>query len=457
MVDLVRFLDQEAISRETQDINMVEPVRAPFTCFRATMMILLVALFVKGTWTSAQERIVHSFDYTNGANPLAGLISDANGNIYGTTLYGGLAGEGTVFELAPESTGRVLCGFGSPGTDGLWPIAGLTFDASGHLFGATEMGGTDGYGVVFELTQDSSDGWNEKFLHNFSHNGDGTYPRANLISDTSGNLYGVTIGGGVYDDGTVFELTRGEDGAWAEKILHSFNATDGSDPSASLILDAAGNLYGTTFYGGSYRSGVVFELISDGGGHWTEKVLHSFSNTDGANPSAGLIFDGAGNLYGTTPIGGANGQGTVFELMPGASGGWREKILHNFASSGTDGHNPWTALLFDASGNLYGTTSKGGAYNWGTAFELTPGNDGNWTEQILHTFNPTGGDGYDPVSALISIPPDTFTARPTTAAPTERVLCSRLALSDRRDGLVPSATSQPRTNHRSSFRSSCPL
>ena len=317
------------------------------TSLRANLKVLSATLFVTVTLASAEERVVHNFDYATGANPLAGLISDASGNLFGTTYYGGADGTGTVFELSPESTGSVLYSFNAPGPDGHWPIAGVTFDASGNLFGAGEMGGVDGYGAVFELTPTGNGEWRERVLHSFVNDAqDGTYPRASLTVGATGHLYGTTLGGGTKDNGVVFELTETE------------------------------------------------------GGSWTEKVLHSFNNTDGANPNASLVFDAPGNLYGTTPMGGAYGQGTVFELTPSTGHDWTEVVLHNFNSNATDGHNPWTALTFDAIGNLYGTTSRGGAYDWGTAFELTRSAGGGWTEQILHTFDPTAGDGYEPISAL---------------------------------------------------------
>ena len=166
---------------------------------------------------------------------------------------------------------------------------------------------------------------------------------------------------------------------WTEKLLHSFNDTDGALPRAGLIFDAAGNLYGTTSEGGAYSWGTVFELTPAGGGNWTETVLHSFGNgTDGASPYAGLIFDAAGNLYGTAWQGGTYFYGTVFELTPTAGGGWTETVLHSFGN-GADGYYPYSGLIFDAAGNLYGTTGGGGTYSCnrglyhcGTVFELTP-------------------------------------------------------------------------------------
>src|ERR1019366_6634594 len=195
---------------------------------------------------------------------------------------------------------------------------------------------------------------------------------------------------------------------WAaaqEQVLHSFgNGTDGNDPLGGLIFDASGNLYGTTLGGGTYGGGTVFELTPAGGGSWTETVLHNFDSngTDGFTPYAGLIFDSAGNLYGTTRWGGTYGGGTVFELTTAAGGGWTEQVLHSFDHNYTDGYYPQAGLIFDAAGNLYGTTSQGGTYvYWGTVFELTPAAGGDWTETVLHNFNQNGTDGYYPEAGLI--------------------------------------------------------
>jgi uncharacterized repeat protein (TIGR03803 family) len=228
-------------------------------------------------------------------------------------------------------------------------------------------------------------GWSEKVLHSFNDT-DGAYSSAGLIFDKNGNLYGTTLEGGDYGCsasgcGTVFELTPTAGGGWTETVLLNFNGSDGSGPQAGLIFDAAGNLYGTTVGGGTncppFGCGTVFELTPTAGGGWTEKVLHSFGNgTDGANPFAGLIFDAAGNLYGTTYGGGtyrcgASGCGTAFELTPAAGGSWTETVLYSF-SRGNDGFEPEAGLIFDSAGNLYGTTAVGGTYDGGTVFELTP-------------------------------------------------------------------------------------
>jgi uncharacterized repeat protein (TIGR03803 family) len=357
-----------------------------------------------GGWT---ETVLYSFcpqtGCTDGANPAAGLIFDAAGNLYGTTEYAGAYNSGTVFELTPNGSGgwteTVLYSFCSQAncTDGYGPLAGLIFDASGNLYGTTRDGGAYGYGTVFELTPTGGGGWTETVLHSFNQNGtDGAYPYAGLTFDTAGNLYGTTAYGGPYDyfgghPGTVFELTPTAGGGWTETVLYSFcsqaNCADGLNPYAGLIFDSAGNLYGTTPVGGQGH-GTVFELTPTAGGGWTEQVLLNFNGTDGNYPTAGLIFDAAGNLYGTTYEGGSwtgcsdgpNGCGTVFELTP-AAGGWTQTVLHSFNNTGTDAHGylPYAGLIFDAAGNLYGTTTGGGSgsncdpyFGCGTVFELTP-------------------------------------------------------------------------------------
>ncbi|MGA2905131.1 MAG: choice-of-anchor tandem repeat GloVer-containing protein [Candidatus Korobacteraceae bacterium] len=356
-----------------------------------------------GIWT---EKVLHSFGSINndGAGPYAGLIFDAAGNLYGTTGYGGTYNVGTVFELTPNGSGgwteQVLHSFGSINNDGAGPYAGLIFDAAGNLYGTTTSGGTYSDGTVFKLTPTTGGGWTEQVLHNF--NGDGYDPRAGLIFDATGNLYGMTEGGnGDYPDGTVFELTPTAGEGWTAKVLHGFNGADGLYPwLGSLIFDGAGDLYGTTLEGGTYGAGVVFELMPAAGGSWTETVLHSFNDngTDGALPAAGLIFDAAGNLYGTTNAGGTYDAGTVFKLAPTGDGSWTETVLHNFGN-GTDGALPAAGLIFDAAGNLYGTTEVGGFYGDGTVFELTPNGSGGWTEQVLFSFNLA--DGWYPYAGLI--------------------------------------------------------
>ena len=326
-----------------------------------------------GQWT---EKVLHTFQPKYGERPKAGLIMDSAGNLYGTTYYGGAYNGGIVFELTPNNgqwTFKVLHGFIDTGKDGLNPAAGLTFDAAGNLYGTTALGGSSNLGTLFKLTLNNGK-WIYKVLHSFSGKDDVNQPQAALIFDTAGNLYGTTYG-------TVFELIP-SGGKWTEKVLHHFkhNGYDGYASVASLIFDTSGNLYGTTSLGGMDSScddfagcGTVFELIPNNG-KWTEKLLHSFHGKgDGALPQAGLIFDAVGNLYGTTGGGGLtdDGFGTVFELVSD-SGQWTENVLYTFSGRG-DGGSPDAGIIFDAAGNLYGTTSVGGTGGSnGTVFAVTP-------------------------------------------------------------------------------------
>jgi uncharacterized repeat protein (TIGR03803 family) len=290
----------------------------------------------------------------------------------------------------------VLHNFNNNGTDGAYPQAGLIVDAAGNLYGTTNNGGTYTYGTVFELTPAAGGGYTEKILHNFTNGADGGNPQAGLILDGAGNLYGTTYVGGAYCCGTVFELTPAGGGTWNEKVLYSFGSGNTAYPTSGLIFDGAGNLYGTTLQGGPAQGGSVFELSPAGGGNWTERDLHDFGAlSTGIFPVGGVTFDGAGNLYGTTSTGGAASNGMVFELTAGS---WTLRVLHNF-TGGNDGDFPLAGLVL-AGGNLYGTTS-GNNSGWGTLYELTPAGGGNWTYQVVHNFG-TGNDGATPYAGLIA-------------------------------------------------------
>jgi uncharacterized repeat protein (TIGR03803 family) len=341
---------------------------------------------------SYTEKVLYSFvgGPSDGAIPEAGLIMDAAGNLYGTTYSGGsasycLGGCGTVFELVNSSgtyTEKVLYSFSGPASDGAWPQAGLVTDAAGNLYGTTAFGGSSncliGCGTVFELVN-SSGTYTERILHSFgAFSGDGNQPVGDLAIDAAGNLYGATDGviegADCYStSGIVFELVKSA-GSYTEKVLYSFPSTReyGAGPLAGLVMDAAGNLYGTTGWGGAYGAGTVFEMVNSSGSY-TEKVLWSFGSTpDYASlPEGGLAVDASGNLYGTVYSGGSDGGGIVFELI-NSSGSYTEKVLHSFASFTGDGANPQADLIMDTTGNLYGTTLNGGANGYGIVFEFEP-------------------------------------------------------------------------------------
>jgi uncharacterized repeat protein (TIGR03803 family) len=367
-----------------------------------TLVVLSVLLLAAALPAHAQTETFYSFAGapSDGANPWVMPVFDEKGNLYGTTLGGGAYNYGTVYKLEPSGTETILHSFENNGTDGYTPYAGLVLDR-GILYGATQLGGAYGQGTVFEVTP-TKDGWTETIFHSFALNGtDGAQPFASLVFDKEGNLYGTTYSGGAYYHGTVFALTP----SGTETILHSFdfNGSDGYYPDAGLVLDDSGNLYGTTTYGGAYGCsedgcGTVFALTPSG----KEEILHSFgASGDGANPYGSLVRNTKGNLYGTTYYGGAYDSGTVFELTP-SHGKWTETILHNFDNNGTDGSYPADGLVSDKNGNLYCTTTEGGAYNYGTVFELSPpsGGSGPWAETILWSFG-NGTDGRYPEGGLV--------------------------------------------------------
>jgi len=380
-------------------------------------LILLLLLFVFDIPKAQAQKETPLYDFCSqqncpdGSIPRGGLVADKNGHLYGTTSGGGTYGYGTVFELKPSGSGwaeAVLYNFcaQSKCADGSNPFAGLLL-YGGNFYGTTQQGGAHGYGTVFELTHSGS-AWSETVLYSFCamfECADGGYPSASLTFDKKGNLYGTALLGGVYANGVVFELTNSGSG-WNETVLYSFctasGCADGSWPEAGLTFDQMGNLYSTAWQGGNLDCqdpafagcGVVFQLSppGNGGGPWTENVLYSFCSAtncaDGHNPSAGLIFDAKGNLYGATFDGGDTSQGcggsrygcgVIFELTPppGGSGPWTETVLHTF--TGGDGAGPAARLAFDSKGHLYGATSS-------TVFRLTPSRRG-WHELVLGNFN----------------------------------------------------------------------
>ena len=372
-----------------------------FRIIIGVLAIMALTLILGSSAGAAEFKTLHKFKKwgVGGRFPQGGrLIFDAAGNLYGTTEYGGeraCSGGattcGTVFMLTPSGDGSwsesVLHSFN--GRDGAHPQGGLTFDAAGNLYGTTYDGGggtcANGCGTVFRLTPNGDGSWVESVLISVD-----PAPSPGLIFDAAGNLYGGTASGGAYGYGTVFRLAPNGYGSWSWSVLHSFSGSDGRYPVGGLTFDAAGNLYGTTDMGGAFNQGTVFELNPSGGGRSVESVLHSFNGSDGVFPNGGLIFDAAGNLYGTTSNGGAHGYGTVFELTPNTDGSWTESVLHSFRESYA--HQPSSRLIFDAAGNLYGTSDLGGGgpcyggAGCGTVFRLTPNGNGSWTESVLHRF-----------------------------------------------------------------------
>ena len=399
---------------------------------RLSIVLMMTIAICTVACAADNETVLYNFQHyrgTDGAYPYTGVIFDAAGNLYGTTGDGGVSSQatfryGTVFELSPNGSGgwteKVLHTFGR-GTDGRFPSGNLSLDGAGNLYGTTASNADQFSGTVFELSPNAGGDWTETVLYRFRGGTDGAYPNGKLIFDTAGNLYGVTADGGAYGYGMAFELSPSQGGGWTETVLHNFgNGTDGQNPYG-LVMDSAGNLYGTTALGGVYNNcyeglscGTVFELSPQAGGGWSETVLHNFGDgTDGRRPFAGVIMDGTGNLYGTTDAGGIYNNcdgfdiscGTVFRLAPNEGGGWTETVLHSFGN-GTDGQNPDAGLIFDGTGNLYGTTQSGGSYLYfGTVFKLSPSQGGDWIETVLHSLG-NGNDGAFPYYAGVVLDED---------------------------------------------------
>jgi uncharacterized repeat protein (TIGR03803 family) len=355
--------------------------------------LALAALIGVSAAAPAQETVLYSFKAgRDGATPTSGLVMGADGNLYGTTLSGGKQrpcpdGCGTVFALSPPSAGQIAWteiiihrfrGEAGGGTSN--PQAGLTMGAGGVLYGTTAGSGNDG-GAVFAVQPPAvgETRWTEKLLHRFSGGKDGFRPFSGLIIGAGGVLYGTTSLGGnsACNCGTVFALMPPAAGKtrWTKRVLHSFDGADGSYPDSALLMDGAGNLFGTTV-SGSRSAGTVFQLVRPGLGEtrWSHRLLHSFGrHHDGNYPEAGLIIDARGVLYGTTGAGGDSGFGTVFELSPPAAGEtqWTETVLYSF-KDGNDGDRPTGDLIMDPNGVLYGTTYIGGVSDRGTVFQLSP-------------------------------------------------------------------------------------
>jgi uncharacterized repeat protein (TIGR03803 family) len=363
------------------------------TLFAASFLMLLST-----RWSVAQndsEKVIHIFQGDSspgGASPWDGVVVDSAGNVYGGALYGGLYNGGLIFKMSPNGDGTwaetAAHNFDdSDYNDGAGPLGGLVFDSAGNLYGTTIGGGEYNAGVAFELKPGAHGRWVETILHNFGGYSDGTEPRSTMILDASGNLYGTTSEGGANGQGIVFELSRNSAGEWQETILYNFTLSDGGDGFSAqpLAFDKSGNLWGTVEVGGAYGFGEIYELSpGSGGGEWLETVVHNFANgSDGEYPDGGLLLDAHGNFYGTTAQGGTGYHGTIFELSPSVGGGWSLNTLHNF--TGFDGEGPVGNLTFGPSGSLYGATQAGGEFGQGSVYVLKPAAGGAWNLLTLHS------------------------------------------------------------------------
>jgi uncharacterized repeat protein (TIGR03803 family) len=346
----------------------------------------VIFLFAVCAYAASGETVVYSFNQQNNgaANPTGGLLMDKEGNLYGATQ------SGAVFEFSPNGSGgwnyTTLCNCPYPAVFG-----SLVMDQAGNLYGSTFEGN------VIEYSLGESGVWNARVIYTFQN---GT--PSPVILDAAGNLYGVAASG---VNGFVFELSPSSSDTWTFSHLHDFSGSDGSASAnaaggmlGGLIMDSAGNLYGTTWTGGVISKctggcGVVFELKNESGA-WSETVLHRFHGSDGMNPDAALLMDVSGNLYGTTTAGGAHGFGVVFKVTV-ESGQGQTTSIHSFSSGHGDGAYPNSALTMDASGNLYGATYSGGGSSecnvendtgCGIVFQLTKTSNA-WKESVLHDFS----------------------------------------------------------------------
>ena len=349
---------------------------------------MLAASLLAATVQAQSFQILHSFTgFGDGSVPEAGVTMDRAGNLYGTTL------QGTVFKLSHRGSGWVLTTLYTfrGGPDGANPVSRVVFGPDGTLYGTTTAGGGSGSGTVFNLRppatvcEATECPWNETILYRFTGLSDGGAPQyGDLVFDTAGNIYGTASGGGLSCPqgtcGVVFKLTP-SGGGWTESVLYRFTGgNDGGVPYSGVTFDAAGNLYGTTTMGGAHSDGTAYELTPSASG-WTETTLYAFGGSDlSYSPFGGLIFDRQGDLFGTA-FGGPNGAGTVYELEP-SNGGWAYNLVYGF--SGYAG--PRDTPTMDAGGNIFLTDLNTGPEQAGSVYKLTPG-AGGWTATDLYDFN----------------------------------------------------------------------
>ena len=315
----------------------------------------------------------------DGAAPHGRLAFDAKGNIYGTTQGGGTNGTGTVYELSPKKGGgwteKVLYTFSATGADGNSPSAGMTIAPDGSMYSTTPDGGSFSGGVIFSLKK-TSNGWKQKVIHNINFPSEGGFPYEGLMRDAAGNLYGVAPSGGTSENGVVYRLSHTSKG-WVDTVLYNFTGQNGDGSGLywiDLISDSSGNIYGATSFGGTNGTGTVWELVySKSKKTYSESILYEFGPSgggDGNDPYGGLAMDSKGNLYGTALNGGSSGLGAFYKLTKQGKT-WKETILHSF-TGGNDGNQPTGNPYIDAKGRLYGMTQTGGTANMGIVYRIAP-------------------------------------------------------------------------------------
>ena len=378
--------------------------------------LLAFALVAGAPLAAAQNyQVIHNFAGSDGYSPWAGVTLDAAGNLYGSSQQS-FASFGNAYKLKQTVGGWFMTPLSSfSGSSGRYPESPVVFAPGGALMGTTSGGGSSacqgGCGIVYAMRppqtpcRSVSCPWSQQIVYQFSGGADGASPSVGkLIFDQSGNVYGTAAGGGASNHGVVYKLSR-TNGGWTETVLYSFaGGSDGATPVSGVIFDAAGNLYGTTLTGGgtgctlSSGCGTVFKLTPSGSG-WSETVLYRFqTQLDGEQPWAGLTLSPSGSLYGATLAGGVNNAGVVFELTP-SGGSWTYSVLHRFDDLDYDAAGPLSTLTLSPSGTLYGTTYGDGDYSSGAIFALTPSAGGGWTFSNLYSF--TGQeDGLWPIGGV---------------------------------------------------------
>jgi uncharacterized repeat protein (TIGR03803 family) len=381
--------------------------------FQALVALFVVLTFLTNASATQRERVLISFEgIPDGANPAAALVADGKGNFYGTAANGCTYNYGCVFRVSNVGgiwTETVLYSFSGP--DGATPGASVILDSAGNLYGTTSLGGAFNAGTAFKLTPASGGPWTETVLHSFGSGSDG-YDPSELILASDGDIYGITQFGGTASSGpdnggTVYRLSLAN-GQWTETILYSFPGEflgpDGDLPFGGLAIDRAGNLYGVTQAGGTDGKGAVFALARGADGTFTERIIHSFHVSDGDLPNSTPVLDSAGNLYGTTYFGGnvnacpSNGCGTIYQLRKNSDGSWTEILLRELQKE--DGWQAVGPVVFDRKGNLYAAAQAGGAYSWGSILKLTPSSTAPWKEQVVHNFT-NNPDGASPSGILV--------------------------------------------------------
>jgi len=376
-----------------------------FTLRNILLMMTLALSVVANAQTGST---LYTFSEQTSFWPQGTLLEDASGNLFGTTRGGGTYGVGTVFELSPATGGTwtltTLYNFVPYGAGGYVPISDLVRDQAGAFYGTFYAGGdsTCNCGGVYKLVPPVSGGtWTESAIYNFKGNADGRLPAvAGLALTKTGTIFGVTSRGGTWDSGVLFQLVTKNGKSYTESVLYSFgDLADGSGPNGTVILDSAGSIYGVTALGGAFNQGTVYRYVPAANGHpANESILFSFGGdgTTGATPTGNLLFDVGGNLYGVTNGGGTNFDGVVYSLAPGKPS-WTETVIYTLNTN--SGANPVGGLTWNhTNNNLYGTTSSqnGLTTGDGSVFKLAPPavKGGAWTETRLYQFSYKVSGGF---------------------------------------------------------------